>query len=56
MTVSRQRVVDADLAHEREAEVRAAVAAGKYPILLTVGAKRGARFAVIEKPTLPLNG
>lgn len=55
MSFSRHRVVDADLAHEREADVRAAVAAGKYPVLLSMGAKRAARFAVIEKPTLPLD-
>ncbi len=53
MSFSRHRVVDADLAHEREADVRAAVAAGKYPVLLSMGAKRAARFAVIEKPILP---
>ena len=55
MGFSRHRVVDADLAHEREADVRAAVAAGKYPVLLSVGAKRAARFAVIEKPILTLD-
>lgn len=53
ITFSRHSVYDADLAHEREADVRAAVAAGKYPVLLTVGTKRAARFAVIEKPMLP---
>lgn len=53
VSVSRHDLVDADLAHEREAEVRASVAAGKYPVLWTVGAKRAFGFAVIEKPMSP---
>jgi hypothetical protein len=48
--VTAHRVFDADLAHEREDDVRAAVAAGKYPVVLSIGAKRAAGFAVIEKP------
>lgn len=51
--VTRHKVADADLAHEREAELRAAVAAGMYPILLTVGAKRAFGFVVMPKPILP---
>jgi hypothetical protein len=47
---SGHQVADADLAHEREADVRAAVAAGKVPILVTIGKKRAAALVVLDRP------
>lgn len=52
VNVTRHNVFDANLAHEREADVRAAVAAGKYPVLLSVGKKRAVGFSVIERPVV----
>lgn len=47
---SRHSVMDADIAHEHQAELRAAVTAGSYPVLLTVGKK--CWLEVIPKPSL----